>query len=139
MRLTRQKSTRLRAREEASSLSRLKFTRRLKDEAVRRAHDRVVKLVLYKGKPVTYQGQLIYEHEYSDHLMIKLLEAGDPDQFNRQRVAPFDAESLNLENLTRGQTQQLMEWLKKLGVSCARAGWRHSAPDRVRAQPLHSR
>jgi hypothetical protein len=68
--------------------------------------------------------------------MIKLLEAGDPDQFNRQRVAPFDAESLNLENLTRGQTQQLMEWLKKLGVSCARAGWRHSPPDRVRPNPF---
>jgi hypothetical protein len=30
--------------------------------------------MLYKGKPVTYQGQLLFEHEYSDHLMIKLLE-----------------------------------------------------------------
>jgi hypothetical protein len=64
--------------------------------------DGVVKLVLYKGKPVTYQGQLLYEHEYSDHLMIKLLEAGDPDQFNRQRVAPFDAESLNLSGVGIG-------------------------------------
>jgi hypothetical protein len=36
--------------------------------------DGAAKLVLYKGKPVTYQGQLLFEHEYSDHLMIKLLE-----------------------------------------------------------------
>ena len=42
-------------------------------------------MVLYKGKAVGHQGKLVYEHEYSDHLMIKLLEAGDPDHFNRQK------------------------------------------------------
>jgi hypothetical protein len=53
------------------------FTQTLQDEAVRRAHDGVRKLVLYKGEPVRYQGELVWEHVYSDHLMIKLLEAGN--------------------------------------------------------------
>jgi hypothetical protein len=82
----------------------------LKDEAVRRAHEGVRKLVLYKGQPVFYQGEPVYEHVYSDSLLIKLLEAGDPDRFNRQNVAPFEG---NLDNLTRKQVQNLLEWLRK--------------------------
>jgi hypothetical protein len=89
-----------------------KFTQCLKDEAIRRAHEGVVKLVLYKGKPVRYQGQLLYEHEYSDHLMIKLLEAGDPDHFNRQKVAPFD-EDFDYNKMTEGQIRKLLGWLRK--------------------------
>ena len=30
--------------------------------------DGVAKLVLYTGKPMTYQGHLVYGHEYSDYL-----------------------------------------------------------------------
>jgi hypothetical protein len=89
-----------------------KFTRRLVDEAVRRAHDGVRKLVLYKGTPVRYKGQLVWEHIYSDHLMIKLLEAGDPDRFNRQKVAPFD-DDFDFDKMTEGQTLKMLEWLKK--------------------------
>jgi hypothetical protein len=59
----------------------------------------VRKLVLHKGQPVRVEGQLLYEHKYSDHL-IKLLEAGDPDHFNRQRVMPLDEGKL--DNLTEG-------------------------------------
>jgi len=88
------------------------FTQTLKDEAVRRAHDGVRKLVLYKGKPVRYHGELVWEHIYSDHLMIKLLEAGDPDKFNRQKVAPFD-ENFDFDKMTEGQVRKLLEWLKK--------------------------
>ena len=54
----------------------IRYTQTLKDEAVLLAHDGVVKLVLYKGQPVFYRGEPIVEHEYSDHLLIKLLEAG---------------------------------------------------------------
>ena len=79
-----------------------RFTQTLKDEAVRRAHDGVRKLVLYKGEPVRYQGELVWEHIYSDHLLIKLLEAGDPDRFNRQKVAPFD-ENFDFDKMTEGQ------------------------------------
>ena len=87
----------------------IRSTQTLKDEAVRRAHEGVRKLVLYKGEPVRYQGQLVWEHTYSDHLLIKLLEAGDPDRFNRQNVAPLEG---NLDNLTRKQVEKLLEWLR---------------------------
>jgi hypothetical protein len=93
--------------------ARIRAAQQLEDEAVRRARYGVAKMVLYKGQPVIHRGKPVVEHEFSDRLMEKLLEANDPDRFNRQRVAPFDADSLNLENLTRGQRQQLMEWLKK--------------------------
>jgi hypothetical protein len=90
----------------------MKFTQTLKDEAVRRAHDGVRRLVLYKGEPVRYQGELVWEHIYSDHLMIKLLEAGDPDHFNRQKVAPFD-ENFDFDKMTEGQIRKLLAWLRK--------------------------
>ena len=88
-----------------------RFTQRLEDEAIRRAHEGVVKLVIYKGRPVVYRGELVVEHAYSDQLMIKLLEANDPDRFNRQRVVPFDGGALNLDNLTEGQLEGLIDWL----------------------------
>ena len=88
------------------------FTQTLKDEAVRRAHDGVRKLVLYKGEPVRYQGELVWEHIYSDHLMIKLLEAGDPDHFNRQKVAPFDP-NFDYDKMTEGRIRDLLAWLRK--------------------------
>ena len=38
--------------------------------------------MLCKGEPVRYQGELVWEHIYSDHLMIKgLLEAEGPGPF----------------------------------------------------------
>jgi hypothetical protein len=93
--------------------ARMRAAQQLEDEAVRRARYGVARMVLYKGAPVMYQGKPVVEHEFSDRLMEKLLEANDPDRFNREKVAPFDGANLNLENLTRGQRQQLMEWLKK--------------------------
>jgi len=89
--------------------ARIKATQRLEDEAVRRARYGARKLVLYKGEPVRIEGQLLYEHEYSDRLMEKLLEAGDPDRFNRQSVAPLEGD---LDNLTEGQVRALLEWLR---------------------------
>lgn len=92
--------------------ARARFTQALEDEAVRRAHEGVRDLVMYKGEPVRYQGKLVWKHEYSDHLMIKLLEAGDPDRFNRQKVAPFD-EDFDFDKMTPDQTLKLLEWLKR--------------------------
>jgi hypothetical protein len=42
-------------------------------------------MVLYKGAPVMYQSKPVVEHEFSDRLMEKLLEANDPDRFNREK------------------------------------------------------
>jgi hypothetical protein len=68
--------------------------------------------VLYKGQPVVYKGEPVFEHVYSDNLLIKLLEAGDPDRFNRQKVAPFD-EDFDFDKMTEGQVQGLLKWLRK--------------------------
>ena len=45
-----------------------------------------------------------------DHLLIKLLEAADPDHLNRPRVTPLDER--NLDNLTEGQVQAPLKWLR---------------------------
>jgi len=90
----------------------IRYTQTLKDEAVRRAHEGVRELVMYKGEPVRYQGQLVWKHIYSDNLLIKLLEAGDPDRFNRQKVAPFD-EDFDYDKMTEGQIRKLLGWLRK--------------------------
>jgi hypothetical protein len=90
----------------------IRYTQTLKDEAVRRAHDGVRKLVIYKGQPVVYKGEPVFEHVYSDNLLIKLLEAGDPDRFNRQKVAPFD-EDFDFDKMTEGQVRGLLKWLRK--------------------------
>jgi hypothetical protein len=96
---------------------------------VRRAHDGVRKLVLYKGQPVVYKGEPVFEHVYSDNLLIKLLEAGDPDHFNRQNVAPFEG---NLDNLTRKQVENLLEWLR---VQIQIAESRHGQEPKQLAEP----
>lgn len=64
-----------------------------KDEAVRRAHQGVQRLVLYHGAPV-YVPQdpndpnsklvALVEHEYSDTLLMRILEAYMPDQFSNR-------------------------------------------------------
>ena len=55
--------------------------RGLEDEAIRRAVEGVRKLVLYKGQPVYVHGEPLYETEYSDRLLERLLEANNPEKF----------------------------------------------------------
>ena len=52
---------------------------KLEDEAVRRARDGVDKGVYYKGEEVAK------EKQYSDTLMVKLLEAGNPEKFREKK------------------------------------------------------
>ena len=59
----------------------MQAARGLEDEAVRRAREGVRKPVLYKGKPVFVGGQMLYETEYSDQLLITLLKANNPTRF----------------------------------------------------------
>jgi hypothetical protein len=37
---------------------------------------------------VVYRGELVVEHAYSDQVMIKLLEANDPDRFTVRGWCP---------------------------------------------------
>jgi hypothetical protein len=77
--------------------------RGLEDEAVRRAREGVRKLVLYKGKPVYVHGEPLYETEYSDRLLERLLEANDPERFRRNvqqtNINEVDWNSLSPEKL----------------------------------------
>ena len=66
-------------------------------------------MVPYKGKPV--EGKRLHESKYSDQLTIKLLEAGDPDRFNREEAPAVDG---NLDELTPRQVSGLVEWLDQM-------------------------
>jgi hypothetical protein len=83
----------------------IKAAQRLEDEAVQ-ARDRVRKLVPYECQPVRIESQL--EQEDSGRLLEKLLGAAEPNRFNRRSVVPLPGK---LENLTKGQTRDLIKWL----------------------------
>jgi hypothetical protein len=79
-------------REDASYAARFEEARlqagsRLEDEAVRRACEGVKKPLFYKGDPIRIHGEIVYETEFSDQLLIFLLKANNPDRFaDRQRI-----------------------------------------------------
>lgn len=87
----------------------------LEDEAVRRAVEGVRRPVLYRGKQVYIQGEPQYEIAYSDPLLIRLLEANDPERFRRhhqhERIAKLF--ELEPEKLTDRQLEVITEYLLK--------------------------
>lgn len=58
--------------------------RALEDEAVRRAFEGLRKPMFYQGKVVRVNGEIVYEVEYSDRLLERLLEANNPEKFKRR-------------------------------------------------------
>jgi hypothetical protein len=82
----------------------------LEDEAVRRAHEGVKRPVLYKGKPVLIQGEPLYEVTYSDTILMRLLEAYDPERFKPrvEQWAPWDGD---LNKLTPAQAKVVADQL----------------------------
>ena len=65
---------------------RIRAARTLEDEAVRRAKDGTAKPVLCKGKQVYVDGEPLYEHQYSDALMMFLLRAYDREKFGDRQL-----------------------------------------------------
>lgn len=57
---------------------------RLEVEAVRRGHDGVEKYVISQGRIVQHEGKPLMEREYSDALLIRLLQARRRDKFGNQ-------------------------------------------------------
>ena len=54
----------------------------LEDEAIRRGHEGVKRLVRYKGRPVKLSdGTYLFETEYSDNLLMFLLKSYDRERF----------------------------------------------------------
>ena len=75
--------------------ARERATQTLEDEAVRRAVDGVWKPVLYRGKQVYIQGEPLFEIDYSDQFLIRLLEAYNPEKYGRR------VEQINLMEINR--------------------------------------
>jgi hypothetical protein len=71
--------------------------------------------VLCRGKQVYIQGEPQYEVEYSDQLLIRLLEAMNPEKYRRHREHPQNAKlwELEPEKLTDEQLCVITEYLVK--------------------------
>src|SRR4030095_1521706 len=88
----------------------------LEDEAVRRAHEGVKRPVLYQGKPVkTGRGRssrILYETEYSDQLLLALLERVRPALY-RARGATRGSGSIEIVDRLQAGRQRLLEMRAK--------------------------
>ena len=90
----------------------------LEDEAVRRAHEGVKKLVFWKGKPVRVNGELVYETEYDSNLLMFLLRAYDPKRFGDKIDTTFGPNwSGNLEDLPEAFLRQVLEVIEAQGAA----------------------
>lgn len=88
--------------------ARLEARERLEAEAFRRAHDGVEKPVFYKGK------QCGTVTEYSDTLMIKLLQGNIPEKYNRNQSS-IELTGANGGPIEINQTKSKL--LTMLGIS----------------------
>ncbi len=83
--------------------------RTLEDEAVRRAHEGVHRPVLHRGKQVYVGGEPLFEIHYSDRLLIRLLEAYNPEKFGRRtEQIPWSGD---FDDLTPPQLEKVMDAL----------------------------
>jgi hypothetical protein len=87
----------------------------LEDEAVRRAKDGVRRPLVYKGKQVYIQGEPIYQIEYSDQLLIRLLEAYNPETFKRRNETTFQW-SGDLSELSESQLATLEKQMLEIAA-----------------------
>jgi hypothetical protein len=86
--------------------------RMLEDEAVRRAVDGVRKPIFYKGKPIRICGEIVYETEYSDALLIQLLKAYHPEKFgDKPQVQVWNGD---LDSLTDQQLEKVLAQLQAM-------------------------
>ena len=68
--------------------------------------------VLYKGRQVFVEGSPLFDHEYSDNLLIFLLKAHAPERF-RDRIDVKNLHDFDLSKLTPVQADALMDALLK--------------------------
>jgi hypothetical protein len=96
--------------------ARERATQTLEDEAVRRAVEGVRRPVLYRGKQVYIHGEPLFEIEYSDQLLIRLLEAFNPEEYGR-RVEQINLMDIDSDKLTPEQLDRIADHLiaKALG------------------------
>jgi hypothetical protein len=66
--------------------------------------------VLYRGKQVYIQGKPLFDIEYSDQLLIRLLEAFNPEKYGR-RVEQINLMDIDPDKLTPAQLDRIAEHL----------------------------
>lgn len=101
--------------------ARQRAVQELEDEAVRRAKDGVRRPLVYKGKQVYVQGEPIYQIEYSDQLLIRLLEAYNPETFKRRNETTFQWNG-DFNQLVSRLTPTELEVLEKQMLEIAAQG-----------------
>ncbi len=75
---------------------------------------------MHQGKPVRIEGQILYEHEYSDRLLERLLEASDPDKF-RRRTENINLLDIDVDKLTPAQQDMIVDNVLKRHMSAEEA------------------
>lgn len=82
----------------------------LEDEAIRRGHEGVKRLVRYKGRPVKLSdGTYLFETEYSDNLLMFLLKSYDRERFGDKTENTFGPNwNGNLEDLPEEFLRQVL-------------------------------
>src|ERR1035438_705529 len=103
-------------RDRSVAEARERATQTLQDEAVRRAVEGVRRPVLYRGKQVYIQGKPLFEIEYSDQLLIRLLEAFNPEKYGR-RVEQINLMDMDPDKLTPEQLDCIAEHLIKKALA----------------------
>jgi hypothetical protein len=84
----------------------------LEDEAVRRAHEGVRRLVLHAGRPVRHNHRPLYETEYSDSLLILLLKRFRPNLY-RERTIVEHSGAIEIVERMQAARRRLLEMRAK--------------------------
>lgn len=92
--------------------------RTLEDHAVKLAHEGVKRMVIYKGKPVVYKGEIVYETEFDSQLIMFLLKAYDRKRFGDKIDTTFGPNwNGNLEDLPEEFLRQVLQQIEAQGAA----------------------
>jgi hypothetical protein len=97
-----------------------RVSQKLEDEAVRRAMHGVRRVLFYKGKPVRVHGEIVYEEEFSDTLMVVLLKANNPEKFKDRQTVTIDFKDWDgdVSKLSPAQVDAMFDIaLKRVGMT----------------------
>lgn len=91
--------------------------RTLEDHAVKLAHEGVKRMVTYKGTPVVFRGQIVYETEFDSQLIMFLLKNYDRKRFGDKIDTTFGPNwNGNLEDLPEELLKQIAERLEAIAA-----------------------
>jgi hypothetical protein len=99
-------------------------TRTLEDHCVRLAFEGVKRMVTYKGQPVIYKGQIVYETEFDSQALMFLLKAYDRKRFGDKMENTFTQNwDGNIEDLPEEFLRQVLAKLDAQAVVSHKRIW----------------